>query len=242
MLHVKIKKISINADTNHAILNNDFSLSDNHPNIKIGDERIGFVPEENLIPIIGQSYNVIYSDEPKLSMKYFSTSKVVKIINSKTFMTKNSVYVVDIIDRKINWYYRVPYEKVEKFTFDKKNETVDLSNYKILETEVAKLADFLKINQESRQAIYIHSTNDQKNCLISLQFLISYAKNESGKPVFSTHTSVSMIANYRSQHHTLGMPYDVEMLKYLMFLFVNKFDTEFFKHDIHVNVADYHYS
>lgn len=242
MLHIKIRKISINSDTDLATLNNDFSLSDNHPNIKIGDERIGFVDEENLKPVVGESYNVLYDAEPKLGSRYFSTSRIVKIINEKTFMTRNSVYVIDILERKINHTYKVPFEKVDSFDFDKKNETVDLSNYKVLETEVVNLANFLKIKPDSRQAIYIHSTNSEKNCLISIQFLIQFAVIENGIPKFSSHTKLTMIANYRSQHHTLGMPYDVEMLKYLMNLFNQQFSDGFYKHDILVNVADYHYS
>lgn len=242
MLHIKIRKISINSDTDLATLNNDFSLSDNHPNIKIGDERIGYVAEENLKPVIDQSYIVIYDKEPKLSTRYFSTSKIVKIINDKTFMTKNSIYVVDILERKINYTYKVPFEKVEKFNFDKKNDIVDLSNYSVLETEVVNLANFLKIKPDSRQAIYVHSTNNQKNCLISIHFLIQFAVIENGIPKFSLNTTVTMIANYRSQHHVLGMPYDVEMLKYLMTLFDQQFPNNFYKNDIFVNVADYHYS
>ena len=239
MLHVKIRKISINTDTDLAIMNNDFSLSDNHPNIKIGDERIGFVEEDKLTPVVGESYIVMYDLEPRLSTRYFSTSKIVKIINNKTFMTRNSVYVVDLIDRKINYWYKVPYEKVDfseltsncgpHFTFEKKNESVDLSNYNVLVEETEKLADHLKNNKHSRQAIYIFSTNEIKNCLTSIQFLITY------------DTTVSLIANFRSQHHTLGMPHDVALLKHLMTVFLNRYG-DLKKKEIHVNVADYHYS
>jgi hypothetical protein len=241
MLQVKIKKISINSDTDLAILNNDFSLSDNHPNIKIGDEIIGFVSEENLKPVVGESYSIVYDLEAKLSTSYFSTSKIVKIINDKTFMTKNSVYVIDILERKINYTYTVPYETIETFNFDKKNEIVDLTNYKILETEVINLANIISIKPDSRQAIYLHSSNNQKNCLISIQFLIEYAVIKQGAPKFSLSTKLSMIANYRSQHHALGMPHDIKMLNYLMTLFDKQFDVDFVKHIIYVNVADYHF-
>ena len=74
--------------------------------------------------------------------------------------------------RKINHQYKVDFTKVEDFAFDVKNQIVDLTRYKILETEIPKLALLLNENPNTRQAVFVLATQNDLSCLINLQYLI----------------------------------------------------------------------
>ena len=93
-MKVKLTKITANVDSKYLTPEIDGSMSDNHPNIKIGYEKIGYRPVGyGLLPEVGQSYALLNGT------RIFATSSVETIIDSNTFKTKNSVYrIVEIVE------------------------------------------------------------------------------------------------------------------------------------------------
>lgn len=222
-IKIRIEKIGLNPDSDVAMLANDFSFEviDQHPNVKKGDVRDGIVSKDTIVPLIGENYTV------HRDTGLFSTSKIVKIFDIFTFMTRNSVYNIKLLDRIINFSYNVTYHTVNDFEFDKKNEIVDLTNYQKLTIEVLRLVDVLNKTPDSRQAVTILANNENPSCLISLQYLIH-------------NKTLCCVASYRSQHARFGYPHDIRMLRYLTTLFIENSKNKFANVDITVNVADFH--
>ncbi len=183
----------------------------------------GSINQTKIIPRLNEPYVFIDFE----TFKHIITSPVEKILNHFLFKTCNSIYQIELMDRVINFSYNVDFYEVLDFKFDKKNQLVDLSNYKILEKETLRVAQILKSNPTSRKGLIVLSDNSNTpSCLINLQFLIN-------------NDELFLIANYRSQHQKYGYPDDVRMLRYLTTLFmqeVKKFD----RIHISVNVADFH--
>lgn len=131
--------------------------------------------------------------------------------------------------RIINHQYSVEFKETLEFKFDVKNQIVDLTKYKVLEDQISTLATLLNENPNTRQAVIVLATQNDLSCLINLQYLIV-----NGHDLYC-------IANYRSQHITLGEPNDTQMLNYLTSLLLKKLSHNVDKINILVNVADYHY-
>jgi hypothetical protein len=79
-------------------------------------------------------------------------------------------------------------------------------------------------NLDDRAMIVFNTSTERPNCMSTLQFL---HLNGIG----------TIIANFRSQHNTLGRPYDQEYLKWVACLITEVIDIPL---NIVVNVADYH--
>lgn len=136
--------------------------------------------------------------------------------------------------RKFNYSYILKYKQVNSFNFDKINDLVSYSiGYDRLYLNIIDAAYLLKDNIKSRQAICVLNTSTLNSCLISIQFLFDDLNK------FNLH----VIANFRSQHATLGRPTDEKLINYYITIFLNtieKYNIIPNCVNIDINVGDYH--
>ena len=202
MIKIKLTKIGANPEGPYASVMDPLTATDTHPNVKTGDEFVGLVRRDNLIPILDDSYGLCVNG--RMTSMYTSTIK--KVDNLNSFVTANSIYKINLLQRVFNFRYDALYERVTDFEFDKKNHLVDLTPYEKMLSQLDRVVDALIADYATRKAVVVLSTNDELSCLTSVQFLL-----EREGEFYDLHC----LANYRSQHMRLGAPYDIRLMNYL---------------------------